>query len=192
MSRILLPFASSNGQTQRIAETLAMHLRQRGHEVELVDALAMTPPSPVDYDAAVIGSRVQMGRHANPIVEYMVRYRAELAAMPSAFFSVSMSAATANCGDDPEHYLAQLFERVKMRPTTAVALGGGLPYRRYGWVMRMVMKAISKRAGHPTDTTKNHDCTDWNAVAAFARQIDAMLPAAVRSPATAPSAGAVA
>jgi uncharacterized membrane protein len=44
-------------------------------------------------------------------------------------------------------------------------------HRKYGWFLRLTMKRISKRAGHTTDTTRDHVFTDYVAVAAFADRI---------------------
>jgi len=161
-------FASSHGQTHLIAETLAGHLRAAGHGVELADALAGGLPPPEDYDAVMMGSRVQLGRHASEIVEYAVANRHVLAAMPTAFFSVSMAASQRTAGPDPQGYMETLFGATDWRPARFVAFAGGLPYRRYSPLMRMVMKWISRRAGHTTDTSRDHEFTDWNQVKRFA------------------------
>lgn len=174
MSRILIAYGSSHGQTRKIAEVIAGDLRRTGHIVELADAMVGRPPPVQDYDVVVLGARVQFGRHAQPIVDYIAANRAELDAIPSYFFSVSMSAAGAH-GADPQGYLNALFTTARWQPREAIALGGGLPYRRYGFVLRLVMKALSARGGHPTDTSRDHDCTDWTQVHGFAARIAAEL-----------------
>jgi menaquinone-dependent protoporphyrinogen oxidase len=174
MSRILIAHASSYGQTRKIAEAIAAELRRSGHVVELADALAAAPPPVEDYDAVVLGSRIQFGVHAKPILAYITSNRAALDAMPSYFFSVSMSAAGAS-SMDPEGYLEKLFAVTQWRPRAAIAIAGGLPYRRYGFVLRLVMKMISRRGGHATDTGRDHEYTDWAQVRRFAASIAAEL-----------------
>jgi menaquinone-dependent protoporphyrinogen oxidase len=181
MSRIGIVFASSHGQTATIAATLADHLRRRGHVVELGDALAGSPPPPEDYDAMVIGSRVQSERHAKAIVSYVRSHRASLADMPSFFFSVSMSAAKRDAGPDPHGYIARFCRDTGWEPDRRAAFAGALRYTRYGWFLRVLMKLISWRTGNPTDTSRDHELTDWATVARFAEQLDAVLaPAMVR------------
>lgn len=168
MSRILIVFASAYGQTRRIAEALAARLGELGHGVELADARTAGIPPPEDYDAVMIGSRVQLGRHASEVVEYVVGNRRALAQMPTAFFSVSMAAATHNVGPDPEGYMNTLFAATSWQPVRFTAFAGGLPYRKYSPLLRLVMKWISRRAGHTTDTSRDHEFTDWTAVKRFA------------------------
>jgi len=170
MSRILIVYASNYGQTHRIADTLAAELRRTGHEVELADAMIARPPPVEDYDAVVLGSRVQFGVHARPILAYIADHRAALDAVPSYVFSVSMAAA-GNPAADPEGYLEKLFSVTHWRPRAAIAFAGALPYCSYGWFLRQVMKLISRRAGHATDTSRDHEYTDWLQVNRFAEDI---------------------
>lgn len=188
MSRILIAYASSYGQTRKIANTLAAELRARGHEVELADALMAMPPPVEDYDAVVIGSRVQNRMHARPLLEYIHDNIVELAAIPSYMFSVSMAAA-GTAATDPQGYLERLFATTHWHPRAAIAFAGGLPYRSYGFFLRLVMKAISWFSGHSTDTSRDHEYTDWAQVRRFAADIARDLaPRQAEQPA--PQAGA--
>ncbi|MBS1118204.1 MAG: flavodoxin domain protein [Deltaproteobacteria bacterium] len=174
MSRVLLLYASHYGHTRRIADRLAQLLRERDHQVDVVDVRtgALRLPAPERYDVVVLGSRVEFGRHATDLIEYIRIHREALSRMPTAFFSVSMAASGPAAGADPSAYLAAMFEDLGWYPAQAISLAGGLPYRRYGWIMRFVMKRIARGAGHTTDTSRNHDFTDWNAVASFADKIE--------------------
>jgi len=176
MATILMLFASHYGQTRTIAERIAERLRMSGHDVDLVNArFAKNIPPPQDYDAVVLGSRVEFGRHASTIQEYIRSHCDGLRDTQTAFFSVSMAASRPNAGADPSGYMDAMFSELDWKPTRAVALGGALPYRKYGWVMRRIMKRISQGAGHTTDTSQNHEFTNWQRVIAFADEIAAQL-----------------
>ena len=174
MSRILIAYASSHGQTRKIAGAIAAELRRSGHTVELADALAGPLPPVQDYNAVVLGSRVQFGTHASSIIDYIIANRDALLEIPSYFFSVSMSSVGTSVSD-PQGYLEKLFAATQWRPSEAVALAGGLPYRRYGFLLRMIMKLISGHNGHATDTRRDHEYTDWTKVQRFAAVIDSDL-----------------
>lgn len=167
---ILLAFASSHGQTRDIACALAARLESRGHAVELADA-TLALPGPAGFDAVILGSRVQNGRHAPSIERYARIHRLALAALPSAFFSVSMSAAQHGAGPDPNGYIERFFTLTGWRPACVTAFGGALKYTRYGWLLRQVMRFIARRGGHATDTRRDHHYTDWAAVARFADHV---------------------
>lgn len=178
MARILLLFASSYGHTRDIAWAIDRELRRRGHAVDLVD-VRHDPPGPADYDVVVIGSRVQFSRHAPAIRRYVERNREALERIPTAFFSVSMSAASR----EPNPYLQEFIERTGWTPGRTIELGGGLAYRQYNPLLRFVMKRIARKAGHTTDTSRDHDFTDWAAVRRFAGTIadDAALAPGAQS-----------
>ncbi|MCX5741721.1 MAG: hypothetical protein NT062_04380 [Proteobacteria bacterium] len=178
MSRFLILCASHFGTTRAIADRIARRLRAFGHRVDVVDAQgevqdARIYPPAADYDVVIVGSRVEFGRFATSVVDYLRDQRMALLGMPTGFFSVSMAAADLpqGLGCDPSGYNARLFTQLAWTPTEAAGFAGALPYRRYGHVRRWVMKQISKAAGHPTDTSRDHQFTDDVAVDAFADQL---------------------
>ena len=173
MSRVLILYASHFGQTRKIAYRLADRLRDGHHEVDVVnirDGVRALPP-PEDYDVVVLGSRVEIGRHASDLIAWMRAHLDALREMPTAVFSVSAAAARSGAGVDPSGYLETMFEQLSWHPTCAVALAGALPYRKYGLILRLVMKRIARSAGHTTDTSRNHELTSWPAVDRFADQV---------------------
>ena len=186
MPRVLILYATHHGQTRTVAMAIAQHLRTRGHVVELGDVRDWQRlPPPEDFDAVVLGSRVEVGRHAPELLAYITSRRAALCRVPTAFFSVSMAAAKPDAGPDPEGYLARTFTQLGWHPVLATAFAGGLPYRSYNWFIRLVMKQIARSKGAPTDTSQNHELTDWSAVTAFADKVAYIAggPVAVAPPA---------
>jgi menaquinone-dependent protoporphyrinogen oxidase len=174
MASILVLFASHFGQTRAIAKTIAEELRIAGNDVDLVDARRPDVPPPEDYDVVVLGSRIELGRHASAIRAFVAAHHEALTEMPCAFFSVSMAAATPGASPDPNGYMTALFEDTAWRPQLSAAFAGALLYQQYNWLTRLIMKRISKAAGHTTDTSRDHEFTDWRRVRAFARSIAEM------------------
>jgi menaquinone-dependent protoporphyrinogen oxidase len=168
MSRVLVLYASSYGQTRAVALAIATRLRAHGHTVELADAGCGPDrlPPPDDYDGVVLGSRVELGRHDRVLLAYVAQHRERLATMPTGFFSVSLAAA--GPGRDPAGYIARFFDETGWRTSRAVAIAGALRYPAYGWLTRLIMKQIARRHDRPTDTRRTHEFTDWPQVARFA------------------------
>jgi menaquinone-dependent protoporphyrinogen oxidase len=48
-------------------------------------------------------------------------------------------------------------------------VAGALPYTRYNWLKRWIMRRIVAKAGGDTDTTRDFEYTDWEDLRAFAR-----------------------
>src|SRR4051812_44744111 len=124
MSRILVMFGSHFGETRTIATRVAQRLRGSGHDIDLVDVRLGTDHVRVeDYDAVVFGSRIEFGRCAPHIIDYVRSNRAALEQRPTAFFAVSMSASDGpqGIGHDASGYMATLFEDLRWRPQLAAA-----------------------------------------------------------------------
>ncbi len=111
----------------------------------------------------------------------MVRFararHAALDGMPSAFVSVSLSAV----GQAPEDRagLAECvarFERNTLWTPRAVHhAGGAIRFSRYGLLKRWALRLIARRRGYEADPAKDHDLTDYGALASFVDEFVADL-----------------
>ncbi len=180
MSRILVLYGTTEGQTAKIAEAIGTSLRARGHTVSVVDARRAPTTGTHGYDAVVLGASVHMGKHDQHVVEFARQNRAALGRMVSAFFSVSLAAA----GDPVEltKYVAEFHDQTGWRPATIRTFGGSLPYTRYGFLKRRLMRRIvkSKPGGLGVDTSRDYDYTDWDAVRSFADEVAQQLVPATK------------
>jgi menaquinone-dependent protoporphyrinogen IX oxidase len=57
-------------------------------------------------------------------------------------------------------------------PSRVWPVAGALMYSEYGALVRFVMRRIAKRAGQSTDTTHDHEYTDWKGLHCF---VDALM-----------------
>jgi menaquinone-dependent protoporphyrinogen oxidase len=147
MSRVLIAYACYYGRARAIADELAERLRARGHQVEVANAREGRLPPPQDYDAVILGSRVEHGHHAREILNYVRDWRDELDHMPTAFFSVSLAACIPFATLDPGGHLAQLVRDVAWLPDHAASFGRlGTPQ---AWKLADLMTV--SLADRPTD-----------------------------------------
>lgn len=177
--RVLIVHASSHGQTRLIAEVIATEMRACGAEVSLCDALSTTPPPPDAFDAVLVGSRVHFGRHARAIRRYVRRYLPALNRRRTGFFSVSMSAAAALAADGAhaDAVVGRFLAQTGWQPEWTATFAGAVRYRSYNPILRAVMKRISAAAGYQTDSSRDHDYTDFAAVGCFGETIARELAA---------------
>src|SRR5262249_10815010 len=93
----------------------------------------------------------------------------------TVFLSVSLSEAGAeDAGAPPEKRAAaavtveQMIQRflteTGWHPQRIKAVAGALMYSRYNRLVRFVMKRIAKASGGSTDTSMDHEYTDWAAL----------------------------
>ena len=169
MSRILLLYATVEGQTARIAERIARNLRQKGHSVELLPADAQSGLDPAAYDGVMVGASIHYGHHPAYLRALMRRHRDVLATRPCAFFSVSLSAG----GPSPkpaaaQRYLDKFLRKTGWQPHLTASFAGALKYSLYGPIKRRVMIVFVGLGGGNTDTSQDYEYTDWDAVERFA------------------------
>jgi menaquinone-dependent protoporphyrinogen oxidase len=170
MPRILLLYATTEGQTKLIAERIAHTLRQKGHGVELLPADTAQPDlNPAAYDAVMVGASIHYGHHPAYLRALIRRHRDALAARPCAFFSVSLSAG----GPRPkpaaaQRYLDKFLRKTGWQPQLTARFAGALKYSLYGPIKRRVMIVFVGLGGGNTDTSQDYEYTDWDAVERFA------------------------
>lgn len=168
-------YATTEGQTRRIAERIATDLQARGFHSTAIDVTSAAAAQ-LDWSnvrGVVLGASLHAGRHQSAAVKFVKAFRERLNAYPSAFFSVSLSAASANAEEvATATRLAQtLPEQAGWHPSSVVCFPGRLAYSQYGWLTRLVMRRIARKEGGPTDTRHDHELTDWDAVARFATRM---------------------
>src|SRR5262245_30070031 len=149
MARVLVLFASTDGQTGRIADRIAARLRRDGHvgDVEHAEALDLTRVIE-GYDGVIVGGGVRYGSHPKRLEETVRRNRAAIEARPTAFFSVCLSAG--GPGAKPKeaaHYVEQFLERTGLQPHTVASFAGALLYTKYNFFIRLLMRFIVGHAG---------------------------------------------
>ena len=62
----------------------------------------------------------------------------------------------------------QLLDETRLVPEMLGLFAGALAYTRYGWLRTRKMQRLAGRGRVDTDTTRDHDYTDWEAVEQFA------------------------
>jgi menaquinone-dependent protoporphyrinogen oxidase len=191
MTEIPVFYATNEGQTRRIAERISEILRERGFESAAID-VASPAAERVSWErvgGAILGASLHFGRHQKAAARFARTHRDRLNALPSAFFSVSLSIASKRPHEpDEARRIARSFaEEVGFRPGRIVCFPGRLAYTEYRFLVRFIMKRIARREGGPTDTNRDHELTDWNEVARFAldfaRALRPMSQSAVARPA---------
>lgn len=179
MQPILVLYATREGQAGRIAEHIGSALRSRGLTADIVNAAQLAPDFSLNaYSMAMVTASVHFGQHEKEIVQFVKRHVPDLEKMPTAFISVSMSEAGAEDSQatpeqrvkartDVEHVIEQFLKNTGWHPSKIKAVAGALMYSEYNFVLRFVMKQIAKAGGASTDTSRNHEYTDWIALDRF-------------------------
>jgi menaquinone-dependent protoporphyrinogen oxidase len=196
--RVGVFFATRDGHTKRISEHIALDLRKRGFDVDVLDVRRAIPFLLSNYDAAILAASVHNGNHETEMVEFVKHHRSELERMPTAFLSVTLSEAGverieatpaehAQFVQDVNQMLNRFFQQTEWHPTRVKAVAGALLYTRYNFLLRLIMRRIAKKAGTDTDTSHDYNYTDWVALDQFIAEFEEIVRSATASK---PSRGA--
>ena len=172
-------YATTEGQTRRIAEYLAAVFRDQGFTSHALE-VTTTDVDRIDWTrarAALVGASLHLGRHQPEVATFVQAHASALNARPSAFFSVSLSAASSHVEETTAaRRLAEAFPPAhSWRPPLVASIAGRLAYTKYGFLKRLLLKQIAKKEGAPTDTSRDYELTNWNDADRLASDVIALI-----------------
>ena len=170
MGDILILYGTSEGHTAKVAKHLAQLARLRDYSVALREVKELTPDFKLEsYQAVVIGASIHAGKYQSEVKDFIEHNSASLKHIPSAFFSVCLTAA--QTGEQTKlqvsQYIKQLLDDTNWQPLKIGSFSGALLYTQYGFFKRYLMKMMAKKNGGDTDTSRDYVYTDWNGVEQF-------------------------
>ncbi len=172
MASFLILWSSTEGQTRRIVQSIEQELRKGRHKLETVNVDA--PPRSWIFskaDALLVAASIHRGRYTEGLRKILKQQSGRVAALPSVFVSVSLSAARPETRSEADGYIAALLEETGFKPSRTISLAGALRYPEYSFFKRRMMKSIAGKGGLPTDTSQVHEFTDWERVRAIAGEL---------------------
>lgn len=186
MCEVPVFYATTEGQTRRIAERIAEQIRKHGLDSRAI-AIISEEASHIDWNrvrGAALGASLHLQKHQAEAVAFARVHHAALTAIPSLFFSVSLSAGSRRRDSvEAARAIAERFAAdTGWQPSRIACVAGRLAYRQYNWLVRMVMRRIALKEGGSGDTSRDHDYTDWLQVEHLADE----LAASVRRETTTP------
>jgi menaquinone-dependent protoporphyrinogen oxidase len=165
--KLLIVYGTTEGQTRKIAEYLRTEAEKAGVQAALCDATC-APIAPDGYDGVIIASSVHMHKYQTSVEHYIMANLGTLNDMPTAFCSVSLTAA----GDDAESWkeLEELTARFLIetgwKPTMIQQVAGALRFTQYDFFKKFIMRMIAKKAGEK-DPSGDKEYTDWSKLNSF-------------------------
>jgi menaquinone-dependent protoporphyrinogen oxidase len=176
MKRVLILYATVEGQSLKVAEYAANRVARKGLGVRVLDVAEVRYPFALqDYRALLLVAPVHASLHPRAMLRFVSEHREELAGMPVRFLSLSLSQAGAELPSatpeqhqrshaDVQHLIALFCEATGFPPERVTPIAGCLAYSQYGFLKRQAMRYIAKKSGGSTDTSHDHAYTDFASV----------------------------
>ena len=191
MPSILIVYASTDGQTRKIAERLQSTLADRAIEATLADIGRVQDFNLADFDGLIAGASVRYGSHDPRMARFLDNNRSVIERIPNAFFSVNLIARKPEKRDlAGNKYLRKFLEQLSFEPEHVEIIAGKLDYPRYRFADRVMIRMIMKMTGGPADGKSVIEYTDWAQVDRLADRMANGLNRSNTRPALNPGAAA--
>lgn len=166
--KLLVLYGTTEGQTAKIAEFVAARLRFAGDDVTLLDAASAASLDVAGFRGAILAASVHVGMYQKPVVEFARAHADWLKRTPSAFLSVSLSAASSDAEELKS--LATIAEGFKAHTGWTNAeihhVAGAFRFTEYDFFKRWLMRVIAWEKGVKATPGQDLELTDWNALGA--------------------------
>ena len=169
MPRILVLYGTSGGHTAKVARVIGARLLVDGLDADIFEA-GTADPKPVHYDGIIVAASVRAGGYQKSVRNWVRKHAADIGARPTAFVSVCLSIRSIHPKEREQASAIprRFFESVGWHPQVVKIVAGALPYTKYNFLIRWIMKRIVQQAGGDTDTSRDYEYTDWRDLREFA------------------------
>ncbi len=164
--KILVAYASTEGQTRKIARFAADWLADSGHSAELLPLAEAGDIDLARFDAVLLAASVHIGHYQKALAGFCANRADALARLPSLFFSVSLAAAGHEAEDwrGLEKILADFTAATGWTPDRVEQVAGAYKPSEYDVFRRFVMRRILATKDPSADASADIEYTDWAAL----------------------------
>lgn len=164
--RILIAYATTEGQTRKIAQAVADQVVELGHELELLDTARKRRDVHIDdFDAFIVAASVHQDRHQNEIEVFVAASREVLTAKPGMFISVSLAAAFEEKAADAAGYISDFSTRTGWTPDQSLAVAGAVRSDEYDYFQQQILEHIILKDQEDFRPDEAQEFTDWTGLA---------------------------
>ena len=164
--KILIVYATTEGQTRKVARFVFDALARAGHSAELVPAQDAEGRDPSAFDGAIVAGSVHAGRYQKELVAWSAASAAGLGRVPTLFLSVSLTAA----GDDAEDWkglhgcVDRFAEETGWTPSRVEHVAGAFRFSEYDFFKSWAMRWIAAQKDENVKPGEDKEYTDWDAL----------------------------
>jgi menaquinone-dependent protoporphyrinogen oxidase len=161
--KIVIVYATTEGQTRKIARHAASYLSGKGHAVEVLSAGDVgSHPLPRGARFIVAGS-VHAGGFQPELVEFLRDHRRDVEDGQGLFLCVSLTAAGRTEADWQalEATLKRFRKDTGWAVPRLVHVAGAIRFSEYDFFRSWAMRWIAAERGHRTEGGKDVEFTDW-------------------------------
>jgi menaquinone-dependent protoporphyrinogen oxidase len=164
--KILIAYATTEGQTRKIVRFVADWLADKGESVELWPVAEAGEVDVGNFDRAILAGSVHLGHFQSTLEDFAKDRRAELDRIDTLFLGVSLSAA----GNDPEdragldQVMKSFTDKTGWLPKRVEHIAGAFRFTQYDFFRSWAMRWIAAQKGEDVERDQDKEYTDWKAL----------------------------
>lgn len=162
--KILIAYASTEGQTRKIAQKVADHIVEGGRTVELLELSDATHIDIQRFDCVILAGSIHVGRYQRSLTNFAAERCNALQGKPTLLLSVSLAAA----GHDAEDWKGlnkireEFIEATDWNPSHIEQVAGAYRPSEYDIFRRFIMRRIIASKDPEADLDADLEYTDWD------------------------------
>lgn len=164
--KIMIAYASTEGQTRKIAQNVADHVVDNGHSVELLELSDATHIDLGRFGGAILAGSIHAGQYQKSLTNFAAERSDDLAGIPTLLLSVSLAAA----GHDAEDWKGldkirdEFIEATHWKPNRIEQVAGAYRPSDYDMFRRFIMRRIIATKDPDADLNADREYTDWSSL----------------------------
>lgn len=169
--RILICYASTEGQTRKICRFCADQLVARGDSVEMLPVDEAGEVDLAPFDAVILAGSIHVKKLQSELADFAAAHAPALNGLPTLFLVVSLAIAGDDAGDRAEldRIAAGFAEKAGWTPGQVAHVAGAFRFTEYDFFKSLALRWIAHQKGQQVDPRKDTEYTDWAALAALIR-----------------------
>ena len=169
--KILICYASTEGQTQKICRFCMDQLFAMGASVELLPVSVAGSLELGRFDAVILAGSVHLGKLQSDLADFATAHAEALNGMRSLLLQVSLAAAGKDKADwaELEKIAAGFCAQTGWRPGATHHIAGAFRFTQYDFFKSWAMRYIAAQKDQTVDPKADTEYTDWQALATLLR-----------------------
>jgi len=165
--RILICYASTEGQTRKICRFCAEQLVARGDSVEMLPVHEAGEVDLAPFDAVILAGSIHVKKLQSELADFAAAHAPALNGLPTLFIVVSLAIAGDDAGDKAEldRIAADFAAAAGWTPGQVAHVAGAFRFTEYDFFKSLAMRWIARQKGQDIDPHKDTEYTDWAALA---------------------------
>ena len=161
--KLLIGYASKEGQTRKIARHIADLAFDTGHSIEIV---ALVDASDIEFgrfDAVLLAAPIHAGHYPKALSQFVSFYQDELQNIQSRFVSVSLAAAGHDAEEwrSLEHIADDFSQATGWTPSSTKHVAGAYMPSKYDILTKFIMRRIVSAKDPDASPGEDKEYTDW-------------------------------